>query len=93
MTDAMPDADVIYLPPVFTKHPPSPHTFGDAKWIKPDPARDRHAQTERTCSACGAVKVTVHAPNNRHWREWRKNAGADQGPLPVACEPIFGAPV
>lgn len=36
---------------------------------------DGNARTERTCIACGLVKVTVHPPHGLPWREWRTAAG------------------
>lgn len=55
-----------------------PHIFGDPVSINPDPFRARHQQTERTCSVCQLVKVTVHHPDGRAWREWRLPRCADQ---------------
>lgn len=65
---------VAYLPP--PKQRP-PHLFGPPVTVEPDPARGRHQQTERTCAVCGTVKVTVHHPDGRAWREWRVR-GADR---------------
>lgn len=28
-------------------------------------------QSERTCSHCGLIKITVHPPHGIPWREWR----------------------
>jgi len=87
MSDAMPDGDVIHLPP--PKHARNPHLFGDPVMV---PATlVRHQQTERTCAICGAVKVTVHAPDGRGWREWRQRADAEQVTTDIACRPIIGA--
>lgn len=61
--------------------PPPPHVFGDARAM-PATAM-RHAQTERTCATCGAVKVTVHGVNGQHWREWRRSADGVQEVLGV----------
>ncbi len=35
-------------------------------------------QTERTCRQCGMVRVTVHAPDNRAWPEWRHPKSPNQ---------------
>jgi hypothetical protein len=35
----------------------------------------------RHCLVCGAVKVTVHAGDGRHWREWRLSDAGDQQQL------------
>lgn len=32
-------------------------------------------RTEKTCPLCGLVKVTVHAPHDFPWREWRTRDG------------------
>lgn len=32
-------------------------------------------RTERTCSFCGMVKITVHPPQGWPWREWRTREG------------------
>ena len=32
-------------------------------------------QTERTCSRCGLVKITVHPPEGLPWIEWRQGEG------------------
>lgn len=60
------------------------HIFDDPVSVMQNPALDRHRQTERTCKVCGAVKVTVHAPDGRAWREWRVNASSAQ----IACEAL-----
>lgn len=68
MTDTRPD--IVQLPP--PKHAPPPrHRFGDPVSVPANYELDRHQQTERACTICGAVKVTVHGPGGRHWREWR----------------------
>lgn len=36
---------------------------------------DGNARTLRTCSQCGMIKVTVHSPDGRAWREWRTKSG------------------
>jgi hypothetical protein len=86
MTDAMPEGYVVHLPPF--KHPRAPHAFGWPVSVPADPDAGHHAQTERTCVICGAVKVTVHGPDDKHWREWRRAADAEQttGDI-VVCEP------
>jgi hypothetical protein len=68
-------SNVARLPPPKTI---APHLFGGPLSVKPDPARDRHQQTERSCAVCGLVKVTVHHPDGRAWREWRLKDCVDQ---------------
>lgn len=68
------------------------HVFGAPVSVAPSLELERHQQTERTCSLCGVVKVTVHAPDGRAWREWRASASAAQllcDDLP--CTPQIGA--
>ena len=59
------EADVVTLPMKRR------HAYGDAKCIAMPAALDRTSQTERTCEACGVVKITVHAAEGGGWREWR----------------------
>lgn len=47
------------------------HVFGEAHRVPPGLSRSRLAQHERTCKACGAVKVTVIRGDGQAWREWR----------------------
>jgi hypothetical protein len=54
------------------------HIFGGPVFVPRSLELDRHPQTERTCSVCGAVKVTVHAPAGGGWREWRVGASTAQ---------------
>lgn len=86
MTEPLPEGYVVHLPPP-AKAPP--HRFGDPVSVPADPLYSRHPQTERTCLACGAVKVTVHGPENQHWREWRLTADGAQfvTGLDVPCRP------
>jgi hypothetical protein len=55
-----------------------PHQFGPPVSVPASLELERHPQTERTCLACGAVKVTVHAPDGQAWREWRASSSAAQ---------------
>ncbi|WP_445222235.1 hypothetical protein ACKWRH_21510 [Bradyrhizobium sp. Pa8] len=71
------------------------HVFGDPISVPPSLELDRYQQTERTCSVCGVIKVTVHAPDGRAWREWRQSASSAQLRLrdDLPCVPkIGGAP-
>ena len=80
----------------FPDVPPAPaprHVFGEPVSVAPSLELERHQQTERTCSVCGAVKVTLHASDGRAWREWRVSASSAQhllfhGDLP--CSPQIG---
>ncbi|MCS3725483.1 hypothetical protein [Bradyrhizobium betae] len=68
---------------------PGPHhVFGAPVSVPPSLELERHQQTERTCSVCGTVKVTVHAPDGRAWREWRRSASSAQ----IACDDLACVP-
>lgn len=75
MTNPIPDGYVVHLPPPKST---APHLFGAAVRLPPDPALKRHEQTERVCAVCKLVKVTVHHPDGRAWREWRLAGQARQ---------------
>lgn len=87
MTDTTADAGIARLPGA-TGSPRSPHRFGDPVSVPANPALGRHPQTERTCTLCGVVKVTVHGADGKHWREWRSGASAAQieTDMPFPCE-------
>ena len=51
-------------------------------WNAADPVRrsgvdsiDGNDRTEKTCPACGLVKITVHPARGLPWREWRTKEG------------------
>lgn len=75
MTD---DSDVRNFPTPARGLPAKPHQFGAPVSVPASLELDRHPQTERTCSVCGVVKVTVHAPDGEAWREWRASASSAQ---------------
>lgn len=83
----LPDGYVVHLPPIV--QPRIPHAFGDPITIAAEISCSGHEQHERTCKACGAVKVTVIGEGDNHHRAWRKSACADQIDTYVAlpCEP------
>ena len=62
------------------------HKFGDPISVAASFELERHAQTERTCNFCGAVKVTVHPPEGGGRREWRASASSVQGLDEPICE-------
>lgn len=84
MNGAIPDGCVLHLPAKAV-----PHKFGDPVSVPADKSPSGHQQTERSCTLCGAVKVTVHGLGDNQYRAWRKSANAEQietfaAPL---CEP------
>lgn len=87
MTASLPDGYVVHLPPP-KRQPPPPHKFSDPVSVVANVTLSRHPQTERTCTACGAVKVTVHGSDGIAWREWRKTASDEQTAVEVVCEAV-----
>lgn len=84
----VPENLVVHLPPP-TRRPP--HVFGEPRPVPANHVLGRHQQTERTCSICKVVKVTVHSPDGRGWREWRlpdeEGGGQYAGDLDPKCFP------
>jgi hypothetical protein len=66
--------------------PPQRHVFDLPVSIAANPLLGRHAQTERTCKICGAVKVTVHPPEGGGYRMWRRSELAGQVEDEPLCE-------
>jgi hypothetical protein len=87
MSNALPDGYVVHLPPPL-RQVRLPHKFGDPVSVPGTITLSRHPQTERTCTVCGAVKVTVHRSDGIAWREWRKSASDEQVATEMACEPL-----
>ena len=52
---------------------------------------DGNDRTEKTCGACGLIKITVHPAQGFPWREWRHRNGktfiGDQTP-PCLPQPV-----
>jgi hypothetical protein len=74
MTAALPDGYVVHLPPPAHR----PHQCGPSTVIPAAISVSGCEQHERTCQACGAVKVTIIRANGHHCRAWRKDATARQ---------------
>lgn len=87
MTEPLPDGYVIHLPPPARR---PPHQFSDPVFVAADPSHGRYTQTERTCHICGAVKITVHGPDNQHWREWRIGDAQLATEYSLPCVPAPG---
>lgn len=85
MTNTLPDGYVVHLPPPLRKARLT-HQFGDPVSVSQNVTLSRHPQTERTCLACGAIRVTVHGADGIAWREWRKSASDEQSAVEVVCE-------
>jgi hypothetical protein len=63
--------------PTVELSPPPRHSWGKPGYVASD-TPSGCPQTERVCLHCRIVRVTVHSPDNRHWREWRHPASAVQ---------------
>jgi hypothetical protein len=48
---------------------------GEPRYISASESGDGNERTEKTCSACGLVKITVHPPHGFPWHEWRHRSG------------------
>jgi hypothetical protein len=70
----MPDGYVVHLPP--PKH--QPHMLGPEVTVPADLSPTGHAQKEKTCLRCGAVRVTVLPKDEDARREWRLSADGPQ---------------
>lgn len=87
MTEPIIDSEVVRLP---VKRRVSPHKFGAPINFAGRPEIGLLEQTERLCSACGVVKVTVHGAGGNSWREWRRIHGGSQ--FKLKCEPECASP-
>jgi hypothetical protein len=72
MTLPITESEVAHLPALR-------HRFDTHVWVPPGKSKSGYAQTERICTLCGAVKVTMHAmPDDKTGRAWRTSADAEQ---------------
>lgn len=50
---------------------------------------DGNDRTERVCTHCSMVKITVHPPHGDPWREWRtKDGKVWRGEATPPCLPV-----
>lgn len=92
MTDPLPEGYVVHLPPPAI--PPKPrHVFPSSGglWVPAHKTLTRLPQTERTCTVCGVVKVTVHEEGGGARREWRWTEHGEQGTAELACKGLIGS--
>ena len=85
--------EIDHLPPPVIRR--SPHIFAAPVFVQATQRFNPYPQTERHCSVCGAVKVTVHHPDGRGWREWRMSATGLQctrADPPCTAPPPAGSP-
>lgn len=66
------------------------HVFEPEKWVPAHKTLTRLNQTERTCSVCGVVKVTVHEEGGAARREWRATAHGEQVDGEIVCVGMIG---
>lgn len=69
------------------------HQTGDATWVAPDPATGRGARVERTCTLCGAVKITALPDNGGGYRLWRRPNETAESAIDPGCGPHAPWPV
>lgn len=72
--------------------PPAPrHVFDEEKWVPAPKTLTGLNQTERVCSVCGVIKVTVHEPGGGARREWRLTADSlHQSAAEIVCLGMIG---
>ena len=79
-------------PPLFrlaTRPKPEPHKFGEfVTIVPPHDSVTGHEQHEKTCTRCGAVRITVIPKTGDPWREWREKGAAGQSRWPIVCEGV-----
>jgi hypothetical protein len=51
------------------------HSWGEPKTILPHESPDGNERTDRVCSLCSMVKITVHPGRGFPWRAWRTKDG------------------
>ena len=77
-------------PPLFSQVVWAAHSFGDPVWMAPSVSVTGHAQKERICGRCGAVRVLVVPAKGDPWREWRQKGAVTQSRWPIVCEVVGG---
>lgn len=69
------------------------HVVGDPVSVAATKSRSGLPQTERTCTRCGVVKVTVHERGGGAHREWRWfESGSQFSDEPPCITSIGGQP-
>lgn len=79
----MTDADVSHLPVNYRKPVPR-HVLGAAITIPAEVSVSGYEQAEKTCKACGTIRVTVLGPDGGS-RAWRKGPHAPQVETEPPC--------
>lgn len=92
MTDAIPAREVVQMPGTERAAlAPRRHVFDpQEKWVPAHRTPTRLNQTERTCTLCGVVKVTVHEEGGAARREWRASEHGVQGEAEIVCAGMVG---
>jgi hypothetical protein len=64
------------IPTIAPSEKPLRHRWSEPVAVLPDDTFSGCQETERTCLACGMVRITVHPPVHRDvWRAWRTRDG------------------
>lgn len=75
MSDSGDENDFPDVVPIPVKwRPPEPHEWAEPESVAPHDGR--HQQTERKCTRCPLVKITVHPPGGGGYRQYRFADGA-----------------
>lgn len=87
MTDPVTAAAIVLAFPDLAVPAPIRHDFPpEGAWIPANKTVTGRPQTERTCSICGVVKVTVHTDSGGARREWRMaQDSVSQGEREIPC--------
>lgn len=85
-TTPLPEGYVTYLP----NAAPQRHSYAREVYVPAHKTLTRLPQTERTCTLCGVVKVTVHEDGGGARREWRQSEAGEQGAGEIFCAGMVG---
>ena len=89
MSEVIIDSEVVALPRPTRPAPIIPHRLGSPRYVAPDQSESGLEQHERTCSVCGAIKITIlDRAADIYRRAWRASADVAQVETFVApaCE-------
>lgn len=93
VTDTLPNGEPVLLPAPKHWLPRGCHPLGNSILIGAKLSVSGHEQHEKTCAACGAVRVTIIDSSGNHRRAWRIAGNAPQVETYQApvCVPTPGA--
>lgn len=81
--EPLPEGYVAHFP---QSRPPLRHPLGPAVLVRKDKSISGFEQHEKTCSHCGAVRVTIIG--GTYARAWRKPGDAVQRPFEPVCRAV-----